>query len=178
MCYRKKIQTTVLMPPSSMGKEWKKNVFDEVCKKMVGTCTQDDGYITSIKKIVSIHDQHITRVNGYVRFRISVIANVILPTVGESIQVVVDMIFPHGVFCYYRMIRVMLPLSKCHGFVLKPEFSMIHLVHTATKITIKKGDTIPVMIDDARYENDLYSCIVELDLEGLKAMKEKKQIIS
>lgn len=167
---QKEIMTTIVMKPDSMNKNWKLNLFHSVCRDLVGKCTLADGYITSVRKISKIRNQQITRVDGSILFQLNVVADVILPRVGDKSNVIVDIIFPHGVFCYHKMLRMMLPLSKCHGFVLKPEFSMAHLQNPTTKQTIRKGDTIPIIVEDARFENNLYSCLVSLDVDGFKKM--------
>lgn len=169
--YPKEIRTTIILKPESMNKDWQQNLYNAVCMTLVGKCTLADGYITAVKKITKIHNQQITRVDGSVRFQLSILSEVILPTVGDEVDVDVDMIFPHGVFCCHRMLRMMMPLSKVHGFVLKPEFSNLYLLNPNTKRTIRKGDTIPVVVEDARYENNLYTCLVALDTDRFKNMK-------
>jgi DNA-directed RNA polymerase subunit E'/Rpb7 len=168
--FPKEISTTVILAPESMNKDWQLNLFHAVCRNLVGKCTLADGYITSVLRITKIHNQQIARVDGSIRFHINVLSDVILPKVGDIVDVDVDMIFPHGVFCCHRTLRMMMPLSKCHGFVLKPEFSNLYLLHPTSKHTIRKGDTIPVIVDDARFESNLYSCLVSLNVDRFKNM--------
>lgn len=169
----KEITTSFIMSPSELDHNWQKNLHAGVSKSLTGKCTFEHGYITNIKRILKILDQQVTRTNGHVQLSLKVLADVLKPQVGDNVDVVVEMIFPHGVFCYHRMVRMMLPLSKCSDFMLKQDFSMSFLSHKTKNIVIRKNETIPVIIDDVRFENNLYTCIVSLDVNKLKEKKVK-----
>lgn len=150
------------IPPEQVDTNWRSNLFLSVSQKFQGKCTKEDGYIIHIQKITKIYDQYIKRTSGVVMFFLEVLAECILPRVGDSIEAVVDIIFSHGVFCHYHMLRMMMPIVKCPNFHIRPEFSTNSLYNPHTKKIIKNGDTISVVIDDVRFENDLYSCIVSM----------------
>ena len=159
---KRKIQLKVEMKPEQVDHNWRSNLFLSICHKYQGKCTKEDGYIINIKKINKIYDQHIKRTNGVVLFFVEIMAECILPQVGDTLEAVVDMIFPHGVFCHYHMLRMMMPVIKCPNFHIRQEFSTNSLFNPQTKHLIRKSDIIRVVIDDVRFENELYSCIVSL----------------
>ena len=159
---QKQIQASVILAPDKMSREWRQHLNEGVSKHLLGKCSRDHGYILDIVKINKILDQQIMRLDGNVRFQVEVEALSLLPKVGDTTEAVVEMIFPHGIFCCFKKLRMMLPLTKCNGYHLRQDFSMISLVHPTTKHVIRKGDTIHVVIEDVRFENDLYSCIVSL----------------
>jgi hypothetical protein len=92
-------------------------------------------------------------------FFVEVIAKCILPKIGDCMEVGIDMIFNHGVFCHHQMLRMMMPSSKC-SIPIRQEFSTNSLYDPSSKRIIRKGDVITVKVEDVRFENDLYSCIV------------------
>lgn len=159
---QRKIKVKVEITPEKIDENWRTNLFLMVGDKFKGKCTHEDGYIINIKKIATIYDQHIKRNSGNVLFYIDIIADCILPKVGDHLEAVVDMIFPHGVFCHHHMLRMMMPIVKCKDFHIRQEFSTNSLFNPHTKQVIKKGDIVPIVIDDVRFENDLYSCIVSI----------------
>lgn len=163
ICKDKLITYITLVPPEIMSSSWKQHLFEIICKQLTGRCTKEHGYITQVREISRILSQQIDRTNGHVRFHVELYVSVIYPSIGLKVNVTVEMISAHGIFCFYRMLRMMLPFSKCNGFLIKQDFSMTYAIHPSTKKTIKKTDIIPIIINDVRFENDLYSCIVSLD---------------
>lgn len=161
---KRKINMKVEMHPEKIDQNWRSSLFATVCHKFQGKCTREDGYIVSIKKIEKIYDQYIKRTSGVVLFFIQVFAECILPTNGDTIEAVVDMIFPHGVFCHHHSLRMMMPIAKCRNFHIRQEFSTKYLYNPQTKKVIRKGDIVAVLIDDVRFENDFYSCIVSISI--------------
>lgn len=159
---RRKMKIKIEMRPDQVDHNWRTHLFLNVCQKFQGSCTRQDGYIISVKKIVKIFDQCIKRTSGVVLFFIEILAECILPKTGDQLEAIVDMIFPHGVFCHHHMLRMMMPINKCHNFHIRQEFSTKSLFNPHTKTVIRKGDIIHVTIDDVRFENDFYSCIVSI----------------
>lgn len=159
---KKVIRTSCLLLPDEITSEWKKNLMDKINKTMAGRCTYEHGYIIKIMSIHRIIDQQITRIDGNLRFYLDVRLVALRPEISKVIDATVEMIFPNGIFCHYRMMRMMLPFSMCPGFSIRHEFSMICATNPSTVQTIRKNDIIRVRIEDIRFENNLYSCIVSL----------------
>lgn len=158
----RKIEVKMEISPEYMDKQWRSHLFAHTCLKLQGKCTKEDGYILRVQKITRIHDQTISRINGMVAFFLEVLADCLLPKIGDKIEVIVDMIFPHGVFCHHQMLRMMMPMVQCKQFVIRQEFSTNSLYNPQTKTVVRKGDILCVLIQDVRFENDLYSCIVSI----------------
>lgn len=157
----RKITLKVEILPEHADADWRSHLFHTACLKTQGKCSREHGYILRIHRITKLHDQFISRTNGTIIFLVEVLADCILPRVGDRLDAVVDMIFPHGVFCHYDVLRMMMPLSK-HNLQVRNDFSTNVLHNPRTHATIRKGDTLPVIVDDVRFENDLYSCIVKM----------------
>lgn len=155
---QRKIKVKMEMTPDKINQHWQTHLFSQICHKFQGKCTREDGYILHIKKIVKIHDHFIT-IHGMGLFFVEVLAKCILPKIGDYMEVVIDMIFNHGVFCHHQMLRMMMPSSKC-SIPIRQEFSTNSLYDPSSRRIIRKGDVITVRIEDVRFENDLYSCIV------------------
>jgi len=167
---KKVIDVKTTIQPQYVDKDWRKNLLFNVRKKFEGKCTIDDGYIINVKRIVKITDQRIARLNGNIEFDLSIVIERVLPKIDDRMEVVIDMIFPHGVFCHHMMLRMMMPISKCGKFTMRQEFSTNSLVCKDTKKVFRKGDLVPIIINDVRFENDLYSCIVSLDVEKIEVV--------
>lgn len=159
---KKKINTTLLLSPSEIDGNWRVRLLEKVRSMLSGKCMHEHGYILRVYKIIRILDQHITRIDGNIRFFLTILVSSMKPSVGDEIDATVEMIFPHGIFCFYKMMRMMVPISKCHGFAIRHDFSMTCLHNPSLNITIRKNNIIRVRIDDVRFENDFYSCIVSL----------------
>lgn len=157
---KRKIHFKMEMPPEQVDENWKSRLFLMLCNKLQGKCSQDHGYITTVRKIIRIHDQYISRINGSIIFVLDILADCILPKVGDYIESSIDMIFPHGVFCRHHMMRMMMPMVKRKHLHVRQEFSTNSLYDPLSKKVFRKGDTLPVVIDDVRFEHDLYTCIV------------------
>lgn len=167
---QRKIQLKIEMPPQHVDENWRSHLFLRVCHKLQGKCTQEHGYITMIRKIIRIDDQHISRINGSIIFSLQVLADCLLPKVGDCIETTIDMIFPHGVFCRHNMMRMMMPMVKRKHLHIRQEFSTNSLYDSHSKKIFRKGDILPVMIEDIRFEHELYTCIVSYhpNQNGLK----------
>ena len=166
------IRTSIQLPPEQMSMEWKKNLTEAVEKSLVGKCIKEYGYVMRIDKFMKIVDQQITRLDGNIRFHLDIQVTSILPVIGEKIEAVIEMIFPHGVFCSHHAMRMMLPINRCAEYTLRHEFSTISLYRPSDGHVLRKTDCIPVVIEDIRFENDLYSCIVSMvEEEGKNEMK-------
>ena len=161
-CRKKIIRASVLLPPEHMDRSWKTHLHDAVERSFVGKCTAEHGYILKVLGIHKIVDQSITRIDGNIRFNLLIIVRILLPKVGDEINATIEMILPHGIFCFHKMMRMMLPISRCKPFFLRQDFSNLHLHDPTTGRTIRKNDTIKVTVADVRFENHLYSCIVDL----------------
>lgn len=159
---RRNIKLKVEVAPEHVGADWRAHLFGTACLRTQGRCSREHGYITRIHRITKLHDHFISRTNGTVIFLIEVLASCILPRVGDRLDAVVDMIFPHGVFCHYDVLRMMMPLGGHNNLRVRNDFSTNVLHDPRTNTITRKGDTLPVIVDDVRFENDLYSCIVKL----------------
>lgn len=155
---QRKIKVKIEMVPENIDCHWQNHLFLQICNKFQGKCTREDGYILHIKKINKIYDQYIT-IHGKILFFVEVLAKCILPKIGDCIDVIIDMIFNHGVFCHHQMLRMMMPSTKC-DLQIRHEFSTNSLYDLRSKRVLRKGDVLTVLIEDVRFENDLYSCIV------------------
>lgn len=161
----RKIKVKVEMMPEQINHQWKLYLFSQLCQKYQGKCTRDDGYIVQVKKILKIYDQYVT-IHGKILFFLEILTECILPKIGDCIDVTIDMIFSHGVFCHHKMLRMMMPFVKCKPLQFRQEFSTNSLFHPYTKQIMRKGDVMRVLIDDVRFENDFYSCIVSFQIEN------------
>lgn len=163
--YRKtKIKISILLTPDKMDGRWKVHLREAVDKLLLGKCTVEHGFIVKIIRIRHIIDQIVTRIDGNIRFHLMVDVHIIRPRIGDEMDATIDMIFSHGIFCYHRMLRMILPISKCHPYVLRQDFSNLYLFHPITHHIIRINDTIRVVISDVRFENNLYSCVVHLKI--------------
>ena len=162
MTQTKIIRVSSIISPDMMGSDWKEKVFEKITTEWTGKCTKEHGYILNISKIEKVVDQTIMRIGGKIRFTLDVWAEILKPEFGKQMEVEIDMITPHGLFCRFKMLRMLLPIGNCNGYILRQDFSSNCLVHPSTQQTIRKGGKIKVVVENVRYENDLYSCIVSL----------------
>jgi len=156
------IRTVCILPPREIGPDWKKNLEAALGQSMLGSCTVEHGYIISIRRVVRIVDQMITRLDGNVKFFLDVEAVVLRPSIGQEVDAFIEMIFPHGVFCSFKMLRMMIPLSMCAGFEISRTFTESCLMRRKENLILRKGDKVRVKIQDVRFENNQYTCLASL----------------
>lgn len=168
------IRASILLLPEHMGRDWKKNLDRAITTMFQDKCTQEHGYILEIHRVARILDQQVTRLDGNIRFNLDIDVTVMKPQIGDVLEATIEMIFPHGVFCCHRMLRMMLPLSRCPGFHVRQDFSTISLLHPASHLCLRKGDSILVSIEDVRFENDLFSCIVAMASKDVDDNKKER----
>lgn len=156
------IRLSYIVSPDLMGKQWKAKLFEKMSQDITGKCTQENGYILALLRLDKVVDQTIMRTGGKVRFTVDMEASVLKPNVGEELEAEIDMITPHGLFCRHKMLRMLLPLSNCPDFILRQDFSSTNLYNPHQNKSFRKGDTIHVKVENVRFENDLYTCIVSL----------------
>lgn len=163
MSYEEKlITTTIFLQPHHMGSSWRAHLEKAINDDMIGKCTVDHGYIIKVLNIHKILDQSITRVDGNIRFQLQLLAQILLPKIGEEFEATIELIFPHGVFCVHKMLRMIIPITRCHPFVIRQDFSNLHLHDPSSGRILRKDDPIRVVISDIRFENNFYSCIADL----------------
>lgn len=164
MIQKKIIRLSVIVSPDIMGKDWKTKMNEALGKQFEGKCTKEYGYLIKINEISRLLEQVIMRTGGGIRCLVDVWAETLKPEVGDEIEATIDLITPHGVFCRFRELRMLLPLKNCGSFSIRQDFSSSSLVDQETKKTIKKHDVIRVQVQDVRFENDRYTCLVSLVL--------------
>ena len=133
-------------------------------KQFEGKCTKEYGYLIKIDDISKLLEQVVMRTGGGIRCLVDVWSETLKPTVGAEIDATIDLISPHGIFCRFLKLRMRLPLKNCGSFAIRQDFSSTSLVDPETKKTIKKQDVIRVKVQDVRFENDRYTCLVSLVL--------------
>jgi hypothetical protein len=62
------------------------------------------------------------------------------------------------------MLRMIIPIIKCSPFVIRQDFSNLHLFDPSSGRILRKDDRITVVISDVRFENNFYSCIADLKI--------------
>ena len=162
MALQKIIELPLEISPEYMVKQIKKYVYDFAKSKYEGTCSKENGYIVSVKKYLKTVSVHLNDNSNNIMFLAKFKVLCLKPEINKKFSCVVEMIFRHGIFAQINNLKVLVPASILEDF----EFNKDSF--TKKNLSIKKGDTIDIIITEIKYEKQNYSCIGKLNFKDIE----------
>lgn len=153
------LSTDLVIHPEYFSSELLHSNILEQLKNIEVTCSFQYGYIDQIYRIIDITGTKLLD-NGLCKINIFFEANCFKPEIGKEIDTTVQMIFQHGIFSSFYILRFLIPSSQLSEYNFISDISVYE--HKITKKQIKIGDTIRIQILNLKFEKDHFSCISKL----------------
>ena len=149
----KKISMVVSLEPKFLDENINVHIKNSL-DKQIGTCSQDYGYLISIKSFV-ISDTEISRASADIIIRLRVVAMVLKPQIDTEYSVsVVACINGNGIYAQaYGKLKILIMERNFTDFKFESGS------YVFPDRTIQIGDTLNVIIKAIKYEKNNFQCI-------------------
>lgn len=147
------------LSPQYLDKNYKSHLLRFIKEKYENKSFKEYGYILEVVELKNILKEEIMSMIPNVFFMIDIVIRVYKPMVGDKLDVVIDKMFPHGIFMMEDKIRILIPINLCPGFQIEKDFSSFYLAELSTKKIYRKGEHLKVELVEVRFEKDGFSCI-------------------
>lgn len=111
-CEEKKLQAHVTVPPHSLRYNLQHVIQDRLSRTIKGKCTEENGFILSMKRISEIKGGLLDKHNGSVHYNVDFIAQTLRPQIGDIVEAVVSRVFKIGVFADLGPLNIFVPFSR------------------------------------------------------------------
>lgn len=153
------IEEQVYLQPAFINKNFKKHIFDECQKNMVGNCNQQFGYILKINDNFEIISNSVSNTEAGVYFLVKLQIETLKPEIGKRYKGKVCMVFPAGILIQViEKFKVLISPDKLIGY----KFDKNSQTFIKDRHIIKNGDEIEFKIDLFRYEKQNFNCLGSL----------------
>ena len=154
------IERKITIDPEFLYSDLKVKLFDKVKTVYENECTQENGYILKVNKIVNIKDNYISNVNSNIIFILDIDVDVLKPDINSIYVDKVSMIFSGGLFINIKnKIKVLIPMSSLTNY----KFDTVTKSFIKNdKTVVKENDEIKVKITGIKYSKKNFNCFGEL----------------
>jgi DNA-directed RNA polymerase subunit E'/Rpb7 len=154
------IERKITIDPEFLYSDLKVKLFDKVKTVYENECTQENGYILKVNRIVNIKDNYISNVNSNIIFILDIDVDVLKPDINKIYTDKVSMIFGGGLFINIKnKIKVLIPISSLTNY--KFDASTKTFLRS-DKTSIKENDEIKIKITGIKYSKKNFNCFGEL----------------
>jgi DNA-directed RNA polymerase subunit E'/Rpb7 len=144
----------IYLSPSELNENFYEIIKKKTVTKYEKISFETIGYITEVLFPITIHDSVIK--SDYIKINISFYAIVFQPGKGVKLTAEIQVIFNHGIFCFFENLKILIPTNTLKNFRL--EGNKLHSIEKKEKI-LCTGDKIEVKLTEYRYEKKQFSCI-------------------
>lgn len=153
------VKDKICMEAKYLGPDIAENIKRCVCKKMLGNCDQEHGYILEAGQDIKILGNSISSAGIGVFFNIRFTVKSLKPSVGDEFEGKVFMVFEHGIILEVEnLMKVFIAKGKMPGY----RYSKSKQIYKGKTKNITVGDTVCVEIDAVEYEKKNFNCIGSL----------------
>ena len=166
----RKISLVISLEPKFLDENIKTHIGN-VLNKQIGTCTQDYGYLISIKSFVII-DTEISRASSDIIIHLKVVALVLKPQIEKEYKVIVSAcVNGNGVYAHCcEKLKILIMERNFTNFKFEngkyvfitgapTHVGVIPCSQTPDDNIIQIGSTLTVVIKAIKYEKNNYQCI-------------------
>ena len=152
------IEQIVDVEIGQLGPNLKKYIHNKVKNRLENSCDKEYGYISKVGKDIKILPNNIVSTAGpNVFFRVLVDITALKPEQGHRYTARVCQVLPIGLFVEVEnKLRILITLKNMVGYVFDKG------VFKKGNSTIALNDTVKVVIDVIRYEDQKFSCLGKL----------------
>lgn len=151
------IRRRVCLESEFLNPNYKEHLFKKIKETSDNACTEMDGYLLNITRIIKIVENKITS-NSENVFVVEFEAETLLPTKGKEFEGIAFMIFHSGIFVNIKgKLKVLIPLNELEDYTYDSSKNIFILKDDNENI-LKKDMTVKISIVDMRYLNKQFSC--------------------
>ena len=156
------VKKKLSLPSDFLSKDYTKHLFSLAKEKFENECTQENGYIVKVNKLVKIVDNYISSVDCSIMFIVDLQVEVLRPQIGKIFEDYICMVFNGGLFVNISdKIKVLIPSNLLENYRFEPnEKEFIHIKNT--KLKYSQGDKIKIKINGVKYSQKQFACFGEI----------------
>lgn len=156
------ITRKICITPDLITQDYATTIFEKLNSTFLNTCVQDVGYIIKIYPNIKILDNVISPTTSNVFFNTQFTAKVLYPKVEESYESKIIGMLSTGILTTIQdKIKVFVPAKNIKNYVYDSEKDTF--VHKKTKKMLKNSDTINVVLDAVKYEQQSFKCVGKIN---------------
>lgn len=144
----------IYLSPSELDENFYEIIERKTVLKYEKMSFETIGYVTEVLFPITIHDSVIK--SDYIKINISFNAVVFQPSKGVKLTAEIQVIFNHGIFCFFENLKILIPTNTLKNFRL--EGGKLFSIEDKNKV-LCAGDKIEVKLSEFRYEKKQFSCI-------------------
>jgi len=155
----------VIVQPHLLRFNLQSVIQDILNKETKGKCTEEDGFILQLKRIININDGMLDKKTGAVHYNVRMVAQILRPSIGDIIEAVVSKLFKIGIFADLGPLSLFIPLNRIPEEI---EFDKSgQFIHKHANLIIKKGTEIKMkieklaMLDDNFLPSNSTCCVLK-----------------
>ncbi len=153
-----KLQAHVTIPPHSLRYNLQHVIQDRLTKSIRGKCTEENGFILSMKRIAEIKGGTLDKRNGSVHYNVDFIAQTLRPHIGDVVEAIVSRVLKIGIFADLGPLNIFVPLSRMPDQYQYQTLPVTHFsVANDLSKTIKPGSNIHIRIEKIAMLDDNFS---------------------
>lgn len=151
------IKKSIGLSPAYFDTGIKKHLFNKLKQETENECSEQNGYIINVKKLVRIINNSISPTTSETIFDLEFQAETIKPVKNQEFSAVVCMVFSEGILAEVKnKLKVLIPMHYIEGY----EFS--NCILRKDEKTIEKNSVIDIIVVSAKYSDGAFSCIAQL----------------
>ena len=142
-----KLVKSVILKPHQMTQKYKKHIHDNLSKNIVDTCTEDQGYIFGISKIINMVE---VNSNENIIFKVTCEIDSFLPKKGDVHEATVCWCFDGGVLAIIKGVhKTLIPVKTFQDDYVFQDNKYIHRTNESSNITT--GTTLKICLDGVKF---------------------------
>lgn len=151
------IRRSISLSPEYFDTNIRKHLLNKLKEETKNECTQENGYIVAVKKLVRVISNSISSTTSETIFDLEFQAETIKPVVDQEFSAEVCMVFSEGILAEVKnKLKVLIPMHYIEGY----EFSNSRL--SKGEKVIQKSSDIDILVTSAKYSDGAFSCIAKL----------------
>jgi DNA-directed RNA polymerase subunit E'/Rpb7 len=153
------ITRKVCLEPMYLDSNIQQHLSNKIREITKNECSNENGYILSINKIVEITNNYISSANSDIVFTVKFEANILKPEIGMVMNGCVCMILPRGIFVdVQEKLKVLIPKTSLVNYTL----DNAKMCYESETHRICKDDLIDIKIEMVQYSEKTFICIGSL----------------
>lgn len=154
------VEKVINIHPKYLSSSIKTHILQILKKTLIGTCSNEHGYILDVIKLVSIKSNLVGSSGTCVLFHVVYILDILKPSIGDTFTCVVRLLSKNGLFMNVEgKLCVTVPFSSMAGFIydeIGTRFSR------EDGYSINIDDKVETDITMIKYEDNNFMCIGKL----------------
>ena len=152
---RIKLRKKVNLSPRFLNQTIESHLYTKLELLLTGNCTQQDGYVISVDRKITIMDNEIIG-DGHTLCDVEFCIETLKPAEGQVLEGIVCMVFEGGIFVEIQgKMKVLVPANK----ISKHKYDKLTGVFVHKKSVISQGDTVSVKLELIKYDHRGFNCI-------------------